>query len=261
MRFTIALLLCLFLLACGTSDEITGMDVVEVEEVIIVEEDAVEKVEIEEKEVIEVEAPGDKLEADVKRERRSMTFVNINGISYVVPNDRRYYRERKSRIDFDIFTGSTLLLGVGEETRVVRFSDIDTTMKKLIFTEMQEEDVVHTAFYTYIEANIKDLFTGYEGSILTDSIGSTQGFFDPDTFAKVLEMNPKADFEVFADIKTLGKGKLKIKDFGEFTFYVGLKPGNPIVMDLNGDEVINQSKVLIHIKNGNVIDLSPYGTS
>ena len=259
MRFHLVLLVCLFLLACTAPemDEITGIDAVEVEVI----EDAIEKIEVEEKEVIEVEAPGEKLEADVKRERGSITFVNIKGISYVVPNERRYYREGKSRIDFDIFTGSTLLLGVGEETRVVRFSDIDTTMKKLIFTELQEEDVVHTAFYTYIEANIKDLFTDYEGSILTDNIGSKQGFFEPDTFAKVLEMNPKADFAVFADIKTLGKGKLKIKDFGEFTFYVGLKPGNPIVMDLNGDEVINQSKVLIHTKNGNVIDLSPYGTS
>jgi len=273
MRFKILFLMMLFvfLLGCSGEEPVDEINIVEdkqepVEDPVEVV-DAMEDVEVVEKQIVQAPPePEEELEQDFKIEKHSITFLNVKDTTYVVPDEKRYFKEGRDRTHFHIEEGSYIVLGVGDETRVLWFYEMDTTMKRLRFREVQERNIEHITYYKYVEANIKDLLTNkgtienHSGSkslrtTTSASIGSRKGFYQPDTFGEVLELNPDADFELFADTKTLGKGVLKIKNFGNFSFFVGLQPGTPIVMDLNGDGEVNQTKISLVTKNGNVIDL------
>lgn len=242
----------LFLGGCA-GEEITKPIVEEVEVAApLVEEKKDEVIE----HIIEKEEPKpeDALEQDVIKEQGSLTFINTAGNTYVLPKEKLHVKEGWDRLNFDITEGDYIVLESQEETRVLQITTLDTTRKSISFVEMQEETVSYESYYDYIEANIKDLLSTYQGEYERDGVRKTEGFFEPMTYTEVLKRNPLVTFDAWADTRTLGKGKLKIEDYGEFVFFVANKVGNPIAMDLNGDGLIDGMQILIHTQSGNVIE-------
>ncbi|MFQ5620829.1 MAG: hypothetical protein ACE5FT_03225 [Candidatus Nanoarchaeia archaeon] len=185
--------------------------------------------------------------SDFTLTEESLTFTNRRRNTYYAPIDYLHTKEAKDRAFFIVNKGHYVLLDKGSMSFIVEYESIDTRKKEITFRLNRNDDTRITVPYEIILESMRGLISASEGKFKSGGVEVSRGFYGDLSYEEVKEMNPRADWDAYADSKTLGKGVLKIEDM-TFPFYVGYKAGNPLSFDMNGDGRIVGERMTVHTR-------------